>query len=290
MPREPENFYTFIRSIQKPGQGTERLRKRKWYLCRACPSWGGCDHRHNAIGHVIRRHPITANDASSSIEPSTDRSSVSSTPTPSRTSTPITAFMQPLFTHPALHQAFNAERYEDAIVALLTRRRLPFNAVTWPEMRELALACNPSIRKDQLITSRRTAVRHIVASHSAYIPYIREHLEKAIGRIHISSDLWTSPFRSSLLAVCAQWVDSDYRLRKALLGLPECRYSHSGEIQAQLLLKTIETFDIQRKLGYHTSDNASSNDTCLVELQTLLSEKYEASSLPNIILSIVLLT
>lgn len=32
-----------------------------------------------------------------------------------------------------------------------------------------------------------------------------------------------------MLAVCAQWVDHSFELQKALLGLPECRYSYTGE-------------------------------------------------------------
>ncbi|EXK77326.1 hypothetical protein FOQG_17962 [Fusarium oxysporum f. sp. raphani 54005] len=41
------------------------------------------------------------------------------------------------------------------------------------------------------------------------------------SKINISSDLWTSPHRHGVLAVRVQWVDEDYKLQKALLGLPE---------------------------------------------------------------------
>ncbi|KAI0603786.1 hypothetical protein TUN205_11975, partial [Pyrenophora tritici-repentis] len=99
-------------------------------------------------------------------------------------------------------------------------------------------------------------------------------LSTAVSPIHISTDLWTSPFRSSLLAVCAQWVDHEYKLQKALLGLPECRYSHSGEQQAHLLLQTLEEYGIQSRVGWHTGDNATSNDTCLEHLETLLRTKH----------------
>jgi hAT family C-terminal dimerisation region len=86
--------------------------------------------------------------------------------------------------------------------------------------------------------------------------------------------MWTSPHRSALLAVCAQWIGPDYKFQKALLALPECRYSHSGEKQAELILETLEAFNIVDQVGYHTSDNASSNDTCLAHLESLLWKKY----------------
>jgi hypothetical protein len=116
-------------------------------------------------------------------------------------------------------------------VGLLTRRRLPLTAVEWNELKDLALACNPAIG-DLLITSRRTMARLIAANYDLYIEKLKDSLSTAPSQIHISSDLWTSPHRHALLAVCAQWVDSNYKLQKALLGLPECRFTHSGEHQA----------------------------------------------------------
>lgn len=141
-------------------------------------------------------------------------------------------------------------------------------------MKDLALACNPAI-EDLLITSRRTAVRYIASNYELYKGQIRDSLASAISPIHITSDLWTSPHQHSLLAVCAQWVDPDYQLQKALLGLPECRYSHSGEKQADIILGVLEEFEIQSKLGWHTGDNATSNDTCLEALESRLRADHQ---------------
>jgi hypothetical protein len=58
-------------------------------------------------------------------------------------------------------------------------------------------------------------------------------------------------------------VDNGYRLQKALLAMPECRYNHSGERQATLMAEAIEEYGIAKQIGYHTGDNATSNDTCL---------------------------
>ncbi|RKK11155.1 hypothetical protein BFJ67_g18154, partial [Fusarium oxysporum f. sp. cepae] len=101
---------------------------------------------------------------------------------------------------------------------------------------------------------------------------LKGKLAIASSPIHISTDLWTSPHRHALLAVCAQWVDQDYQLQKALLGLPECRGNHSGERQADLIISILETFGIMPKFGYHTGDNATSNDTCLESIARRLKE------------------
>ncbi|RYO03934.1 hypothetical protein AA0121_g12972, partial [Alternaria tenuissima] len=180
----------------------------------------------------------------------------------------------PLSSQATLRNAFNQQGYREAVIGLLTRRRMPFQSVEWSEMKDLALACNPFI-EDLLITSRRTAVRSIASNYSLYRGQIRDSLAAAISPIHLATDLWTSPHLHSLLAICAQWVDSQYVLQKALLGLPECRFTHAGEKQASLILEVLENFNIQSKIGWYIGDNATSNDTCLEHLQKSLLTKHE---------------
>ena len=110
--------------------------------------------------------------------------------------------------HRALEQVFDRGAYKEAMVALLTHRRMPLSAVEWKEFKRLALACNPAIG-DYLLISRRSAVRLIEANYKLYAESLREGLSKAVSLIHLQSDLWT-PHRHSILAVCAQWIDHDY--------------------------------------------------------------------------------
>lgn len=167
-----------------------------------------------------------------------------------------------------MRNAFNQQAYIDAIVSLVTRRRVAFSMVEWDKLKDLALACNPAI-KDSLITSRRTVMRYISANYKLYAAQLAQSIQSAVSMIHISSDLWTSPHRHGMLAVCGQWVNQDYKLRKALLGLLECQKDHSGERQAGLIANVLKRFEIQQ-IGYHTGDNASSNNTCLEALSKKL--------------------
>lgn len=96
--------------------------------------------------------------------------------------------------------------------------------------------------------------------------------------IHIATDLWTSPHRYGLLAICARWIDENYTPQKALLAMPECRYSHDGKHQAILILEALVSFGIVKQIGYHTGDNASSNNTCLQHLEEMLKKDYNVSS------------
>ncbi|KAF6525453.1 hypothetical protein HZS61_011248 [Fusarium oxysporum f. sp. conglutinans] len=143
--------------------------------------------------------------------------------------------------------------------------------VTWDEMQDVMLACNPAI-EDLTMTSRHEAMRHITANFSLYQSQLKAKLQSAVSKVHISSNLWTSPHCHGVLAVCARWVDEDCRPRRALLSLPEIRHSHSGEHQSRLIFSTLDLYDIANQLGCHTGDNAASNDTCLQHLSTRLRQ------------------
>ncbi|KAJ3480658.1 hypothetical protein NLG97_g8021 [Lecanicillium saksenae] len=118
-------------------------------------------------------------------------------------------------------------------------------------------------------------VRYIAANYDFYSCEIKDSLTTASSPIHISTDLWTSPHRHSVLAVCAQWVDKDYKLRKALLSLPECTESHSGDAQTDVVISTLEKYGVQTRLGWHTGDNAASNDPCLESIQRKLMSRHK---------------
>jgi hypothetical protein len=125
-----------------------------------------------------------------------------------------------------------------------------------------------------LFASRDAAMRHITTTFDLYRSQLKAKLQASVSKIHLSTDLWTSPHRHGILAVCARWVDNSYRPKKALLAMPECRYSHSGERQATLMAEAIEEYGIAKQIGYHTGDNATSNDTCLKHLSQMLQDKY----------------
>ncbi|KAF1986283.1 hypothetical protein K402DRAFT_393767 [Aulographum hederae CBS 113979] len=68
---------------------------------------------------------------------------------------------------PMLSVRNSIHSYREALIGLLTRRRLLFSAVEWNELQQLILAGNSAI-EDLLVTSRRTAVHHIIANYNLY--------------------------------------------------------------------------------------------------------------------------
>ncbi|KAG6996447.1 putative AC transposase [Fusarium oxysporum f. sp. conglutinans] len=86
--------------------------------------------------------------------------------------------------------------------------------------------------------------------------------------------MWTSPARKAYLCICVRWISQDYQFKHGMLALPQVLFNHSGEIQAAIILRTLKSFGITTKLGYHTGDNATSNDTLLIELSRSLNLEF----------------
>lgn len=89
----------------------KRKRLKTQYICKQCPSWSS-SHRVSTTAHVLRRHALSE---------SSQLSHTSQSSQPAITSIFRTATDQNIIRH-----AFNQQRYRDALVGLLPRRRIPF--------------------------------------------------------------------------------------------------------------------------------------------------------------------
>lgn len=86
--------------------------------------------------------------------------------------------------------------------------------------------------------------------------------------IYLSFDLWSSPNHRSFLGVVAHWATLEGILKSATIGFCRFQGPHTGSNIAEVLWKILERFEITRKIGYITTDNATNNDTAISELAT----------------------
>ena len=162
--------------------------------------------------------------------------------------------------------------FHEAIIQLIAVANLPLSFVERPEFQALLLVANPNI-EELIIESRSTIPRLLVDSFVFHQEKLQEKLACSQSLIHVSTDLWTSPNRRAYLAIVAHWLHN-WKRQKALLALPRLFGSHGGELQAGHILQTLEDYNICSQIGYHTSDNASSNDNLLRHLAASLQEKH----------------
>lgn len=96
---------------------------------------------------------------------------------------------------------------------------------------------------------------------------IKENLNSAKSKIHISFDLWSSPNYKAVVALCGHWISDEFKVETALLGIKEIIGKHKGEYIAPVLHQIVKEFGIQDKLGYFMADNASNNDSAIKFLE-----------------------
>lgn len=99
---------------------------------------------------------------------------------------------------------------------------------------------------------------------------IQKSLEGA-GSVHFSFDIWSSPNHRAFLGIVAHRVGAAGSLHGLLLGLRRFHGPHTGSNLAGNFWCAAEEFQITRKIGYFTLDNATNNDSAVVEISSLLS-------------------
>jgi len=109
---------------------------------------------------------------------------------------------------------------------------------------------------------------------------IRIKLQAALSHIHISLDIWTSPNRWLLLAICAHFTTYDQKKQKALLALQKVP-GHSGEDQFSILLPILQDYGIVQKLGAIIADNAAPNNVLCRTIEAYYKDKEGKEWLAN---------
>ncbi|KAM3538106.1 hypothetical protein ARSEF1564_008977 [Beauveria bassiana] len=169
--------------------------------------------------------------------------------------------------------ALNKGAISEALTRLITVRNLSDRCVEWPEFHALLKLVNPAI-KNEVISSYSEVTKIIARTYEHHREALRDKLQLAKSKIHITVDVWSSPNRVPFLAICAHFVDETNRLLKTLIALPELRDGKNANEQAQVLMPVLEEYAITPRLGYVTGDNHGSNDKLcrLLRIPRLLDE------------------
>jgi hypothetical protein len=164
-----------------------------------------------------------------------------------------------------LRAQLNKTVITEALISMIVVRNLSFCLVEWPEFHTLCQALNQEC--EGIITTTHSQVyTHMSKAWSSHKDIVRRELQAALSRIHISLDIWTSPNRWLLLAICAHFTTHHLKRQKALLALRPVP-GHSGDNQFSILLPVLEDYSIVRKLGAVVADNASPNNVLCRDIE-----------------------
>ncbi|KAI1522473.1 hypothetical protein PtrSN001C_011831 [Pyrenophora tritici-repentis] len=166
---------------------------------------------------------------------------------------------------------FNTQRFRMEAVSWLVENNHPLSEFESPAFRRLIAAANPQAEA-ALWASHVSVTRFVVRLYDYLKPRVVQQLSRALSKIHISFDGWTTKGgKRGFLGVVAHYVDSKAELRDVPIALPQLSGAHSGEMMAEVVIETLQDFGINaQSIGYFVLDNASNND-CTVEV---LAHKY----------------
>jgi hypothetical protein len=170
---------------------------------------------------------------------------------------------------------FNTQRFRLAAVAWLVENNHPLSEFEAPAFRRLIAAANPQAEA-ALWTSHMSVSRYVVRLYDHLKPRVVQQLSQALSKVHLSFDGWTTKGgKRGFLGIVAHYVDSKGDLQDLPIALPQLTGAHSGKRMAEVIIKTLQDFNItSQSIGYFVLDNASNNDSTVATL----AQKYSLNA------------
>jgi len=161
--------------------------------------------------------------------------------------------------------SIDPDQLEVLYVRFITACSLPFRLVECPEFRALLAYVNDDI-DTWLPDTHETIRKWIMRQYEDQKEKVKQRIQSAKSRIHISCDLWTSPNSLAILGVVGHYVTEDGQLEHHILALKDIDSEHNGSHLAAAILEVVDEWGFASKLGYFVMDNAGNNDTMMRSL------------------------
>ncbi|RXW21072.1 hypothetical protein EST38_g4780 [Candolleomyces aberdarensis] len=178
---------------------------------------------------------------------------------------------------------FTHEAFIDALVDFIVADDQSINVIESVFFRRLILLLCKELRDEDI--PHRTSVRnHIRARWEVYMEELQTELQNSVGRISLTTDLWSDPNLRPFMAVTAHWIEAktvktaegpvtNLVLRADLIAFHNVPGRHTGEHLSTALLYVLDRLKIAGKIGWITMDNASNNDTLMEHLAISLNQR-----------------
>jgi hypothetical protein len=172
---------------------------------------------------------------------------------------------------------YSDERFRDWLLNWIVSEAMPFTAIEAPSFRMLLRLLKPDVP----LPSATSLRRDLDLGYQHAFKRMRSLLHDAPGKLSFTVDGWTSPNMQPFLGITAHWVDSEWRLREALLDFAPLSGSHSGEYLASVFIAACDRFVVLPKILAITTDNASANDVFIRRVEEVCADRGIAFSKRN---------
>ncbi|KAL4254558.1 Zinc finger BED domain-containing [Pleurotus pulmonarius] len=171
----------------------------------------------------------------------------------------------------AAARPYSPEAFVDAIIEWIIADDQSLNAVESPQLRSIFLMLRDEL-KDSDIPHRTTIRNRVTEVWEAHLDWLEAEMKDAMGKVSLTTDLWSDTNLSPFMAVTAHWIEGKsvptpngdqyvLKLRSDLIGFHRVPGRHSGDHLAQAFIFITDRIQLTPKIGWVTLDNASNNDT-----------------------------
>jgi hypothetical protein len=150
--------------------------------------------------------------------------------------------------------SIDPDQLEVLYVRFITACSLPFRLVECSEFRAFVAYLNSDI-DTWLPDTHETIKKWIMRQYEGQKEKVKQRIQSAKSKIHISCDLWTSPNSLAILGVVAHYVTEDGQLKHHVLAMKDIDGEHDGSNLAAAVLEVIDDWGFASKLGYFVMDN-----------------------------------
>jgi hypothetical protein len=161
-----------------------------------------------------------------------------------------------------LHQTLNrtGPLTQDALKRAIVRHEVmdtvPLNQSSSPWLRQLLVLAGCRIN----IPSREPVRRFLVQYYQEEKDKLKAILARVSNKVHLTIDCWSSRNLKAFMSVTATWMtEGEWTIQDVLLDFRPLEGSHAAEFLLAELIAVLDDWDLHKKLGCITTDNAKEN-------------------------------
>ena len=160
-----------------------------------------------------------------------------------------------------LTTVINVDEFRYRLTRWMVNRHVPFVEVENSDFQDMLKSVNGSIN-DYLVRSGNTIRSWVEDDFIEAKRLVRDEvIARALSKIHVSCDLWTSPNGYAMCGVAAHFIGHQGYVQTVLLALRRMTGAHGGDQIAKIIVEVVLEFGFSKQLGVYVGDNADSNDT-----------------------------
>ncbi|KAH7679060.1 Ribonuclease H-like protein [Dioscorea alata] len=129
---------------------------------------------------------------------------------------------------------------------------------------------NPNFKS----VSRNTMRKYCLIIYGDYKQKLISKLSNSSLKISLTSDIWTSQFKTNYLCVTAHYIDSNWVLQKHILSFFELEHRHTASIIASYITRALNEYGILNSIFSISLDNASANNNAVDILKRNLMPSF----------------